>query len=82
MIRDEPELFAQVAAVNPGLVSTLHALEGQLQSGPLPPPDVLAAYGQYLCRLGAAIIGLNEQLVIDVSVGEQLVAGAPLSRLL
>lgn len=74
MIKENPELFAEVAETNPGLVSTLSALVGQLESGNLPEPAVLHAYGQMLCRLGAAVIGRADQLaqptVIDVSSSE------------
>lgn len=54
-------LFAEVASVNPGLISTLNALEGQLQAGPLPPADVLRAYGEYVVRLGAAVVSYAEE---------------------
>lgn len=70
MIKHEPVLFAKVAETNPGLVSTLHALEGHLTSGPRLPPDVRVAYGQYLCRLGAAVVGPNDRLVIDAGARE------------
>lgn len=62
VIKESPELFARVAETNPGLVSTLSALVGELESGPLPEPDVLRAYGQALCRLGAAVIGRADRL--------------------
>lgn len=62
VIKEDAETFTEVAAVNPGLVSTLSALVGQLESGELPEPDVLRAYGQMLCRLGAAVIGRADRL--------------------
>lgn len=74
VIKENAETFAEVAAVNPGLVSTLSALLGELEAGPLPEPDLLRAYGQALCRLGAAVIGKADRLgepeppkIIDVS---------------
>lgn len=57
LFQENPELFARVAATNPGLVSSLSALLGHLESGELPEPHVMRAYGQMLCRLGAAVIG-------------------------
>lgn len=62
VIKENAETFAAVAEVNPGMVSTLSALVGQLESGPLPDPDVLRAYGQVICRLGSAVIGRADNL--------------------
>lgn len=61
MIEQNRELLTQVASVNPGMVSTLLALDGQLRAGSLPPPQVLHHYGQLICRLGAAIIAHAER---------------------
>jgi hypothetical protein len=62
VINYDPQLFAQVAAVNPGLVSTLNALVGQLKTGPLPSAGVLQAYGRYVQRLGDAVVSYAEDL--------------------
>lgn len=62
MIKHDPALFAEVAKVNPGLVSTLSVLDGHLRRGPLPPPDVLHAYGEFIRRLGEAISSYAKQV--------------------
>lgn len=56
------ELLARLAETHPGLVSTLSALLGQLESGDLPEPELLRDYGQMLCRLGATVIGRADRL--------------------
>ena len=61
MIKYNPVLFAEVAKVNPGLVSTLSVLDGHLRNGPLPPPEVLHAYGEFIRRLGEAISSYANQ---------------------
>lgn len=43
------------------VVSTFMVLEGQLKTGPLPSADVLHAYGQYVVRLGAAVVSYAEE---------------------
>jgi len=54
-------MLAEVAAVNPGLVSTLNVLEGHLKNGPLPPAPALRGYGEYLVRLGSAVVSYAEE---------------------
>ena len=77
MIEYNPVLFTEVARVNPGLVSTLSVLDGHLRNGPLPPPEVLHAYGQHICRLGAAIIGYADQLANESATEVHSVGGPP-----
>ncbi|WP_286902017.1 hypothetical protein [Thermocrispum sp.] len=54
-------MLAEVAAVNPGLVSTLNVLEGHLKNGPLPPAPALRGYGEYLVRLGSAVVSYADE---------------------
>jgi len=75
VIEYNPVLFAEVASVNPGLVSTLSVLDGHLRKGPLPPPKVLHAYGQHICRLGATIIGYADQLANEAAIDVHRVGG-------
>src|SRR5690606_36537247 len=77
VIEYNPVLFAEVARVNPGLVSTLSVLGGHLRNGPLPPPEVLHAYGQHICRLGAAITGYADQLANESAIEVHSVGGPP-----
>ncbi len=60
------QLFYDVSLTNPGLVSTLVALEGHLKTGPLPPPQVLHRYGRYLTKLGAAVIDYVDRRAMTI----------------
>nr|PZM95603.1 MAG: hypothetical protein DIU77_12120 [Thermocrispum agreste] len=60
------QLFYDVSLTNPGLVSTLVALEGHLKTGPLPPPQVLHRYGRYLTKLGAAVIDYVDRQAMTI----------------
>ncbi|MQA61038.1 MAG: hypothetical protein GEU86_06005 [Actinophytocola sp.] len=65
LIEQDACMFAEVAITNPGLVSTLSALVGHLDGGPLPEPAVLRAYGEQVRRVGEAIVGRADAIATD-----------------